>query len=452
MLGLALGSIRFRTAGFAASFVAMFLGATILMTFASLLDTGQGPNVPPESRETLMTMASIVGGWGLLIVGFAVTSTLTLSVHQRRAEMALLKTAGATPAQIGRMIVAEALILAAAAAIAAIPPAAAGGRLLLELLIDTDQVAPGVAYRFGPIALGMGLGITAIAATVAAVVTARRAGRMRTIAALAAAATDADRMSRTRRLFAWLFLIVGIGLGVVTIIVFTGKGSDAMQSAGSASIVTAIGLALFAPALVRAATGIVAGPLQRLGGASGYLTVLTARQRTGQLASALMPIILFTAIATGTVYMQTVENAARTVAGQAQTAEEKNIETLNFVVVGMIAVFAAIMLVNTLTAATIHRRREFGQQRLAGATPSQILRMVGIEGVVLIIPGVLFGSIASLATIVPFTIARTDSILPDATIGIYAGIVLVAVTLTLASSLAAASRALRMPAVQAVTV
>ena len=48
------------------------------------------------SRKTLITIASVVGGWGLILVVFAVASTLTLSVRQRGAEMALLKNVGAT--------------------------------------------------------------------------------------------------------------------------------------------------------------------------------------------------------------------------------------------------------------------------------------------------------------------------------------------------------------------
>jgi hypothetical protein len=67
----------------------------------------------------------------------------------------------------------------------------------------------------------------------------------------------------------------------------------------------------------------------------------------------------------------------------AKGADERSIETLNFVVVGMIAVFAAIMPVNTLVAATIQRRREFGRHRLVGSTPPQVLGMVSVEGAVL---------------------------------------------------------------------
>jgi ABC-type antimicrobial peptide transport system permease subunit len=450
MIGLALRSLRYRAGGFAASFIAMFLGATILMAFASMLDTSSGSGVSTTDQETLTTMATVVGGWGLLIVVFAVASTLTLSVRQRSTEIALLKSIGATPAQIGRMIVGEAAVVAAVAALAAIAPAVLAGGVLLELLRDTDQVASGVSYSFGPIALGMGLGITCVASTIAALLTARRATRMRATEALVEASTGHAPMSRKRIVAAGVFLVIGLDLAVVTATVMRGEGVDAMATAGQASICFAIGLALLAPLLVRAVTARLAGPLERTAGVSGYLTALNVRQRPNQMASALMPIILFTGIATGTLYMQGIENAASS--GVAQTAEEKSIETLNFVVVGMIAVFAAIMLINTLVAATTYRRQEFGQQRLAGSTPPQVLRMVSLESLVLVSTGVLFGSVAAIFTVVPYSIARTDSILPDATVATYLGIVSAAAFLVLASSLGATRRALRTPAVEAVAV
>jgi putative ABC transport system permease protein len=107
------------------------------------------------------------------------------------------------------------------------------------------------------------------------------------------------------------------------------------------------------------------------------------------------------------------------------------------------------MVINTLVAATTHRRQELGQQRLAGATPGQVLRMVGLESAVLVGTGVLFGAIASLVTVVPYSIARTDSALPPTGVGIYAGVVAVAAALTLGASLGAALRTLRTPAVEA---
>ena len=45
MWALALSSLRFRASGFAVTFINVFLGATVLMAFASLLDSGLAAGV-----------------------------------------------------------------------------------------------------------------------------------------------------------------------------------------------------------------------------------------------------------------------------------------------------------------------------------------------------------------------------------------------------------------------
>jgi hypothetical protein len=137
-------------------------------------------------------------------------------------------------------------------------------------------------------------------------------------------------------------------------------------------------------------------------------------------------------------------------AGIAETADYKNAETTNLIVIGMIPIFAAIMLVNTLVAATTHRRREFGQYRLVGATPRQVLHLVVAEGTALTGMGVLLGTVASLLTVVPFSIARSGSPLPDGGITPYLGVVATAAAMTLLTSIAATRLATRTPAVEAV--
>jgi putative ABC transport system permease protein len=448
MLGLSLRSLRARPGAFAASFASMLFGAVIVMAFASLLDTSMGQNVSSSDEETLTTMASVVGGWGLIIVVFSVASMLTLAVRQRGAELALLKSVGATPRQLRRMIVGETAVTAIVASSVAVPVAIPAGWLVFELLQDSDQVGAGVAYEFGGIAVGLGMGITLIASTIAARIAARRASRLAAADAIRDAVLEEPRMSRKRIAAAVVFLLLGLDTAVVTMTVFNGEGSDAMQTAGQASIWTSIGIALFAPALVRVVTRALARPAERVGGASGFLGVHNVRARTKEMAGAVMPIILFTGIATGTLYMQSIENAA--VDGLAATTEQRNIETLNLVVVGIIALFAAIMVVNTLVAATINRRREFGQQRLAGSTPPQVLGMVGLESVVLAATGVLFGAVGSIATIVPYSVARTQTVIPDQGIGILLGVIVAAAGLTLAASLGATRRTLATPAVRAV--
>ncbi|MEU7904795.1 ABC transporter permease [Actinoplanes sp. NPDC049118] len=436
MIAVALRNLRHRPGGFVATFLSAFLGASLLTAFASLLDTAAGAD--DASAESLVTTASVAGGWCLVIVVFAVTSTLSLAVTRRSEQTALLRRVGATGPQLRRMIVGEAAAISLLASAAAVPAGLVLGRLLLALLRDTGQVAAEVGYVFGPIAPAAGFGVTLAGAILAALATARRTtgsvGPRRT-------------RPRARRLAGALFLLVAANCATLTVTLMDGKGIDAMQTAGQASIWASIGLALFAPELLRLVTVVLGGPVRLLGGAAGELAVLGVRGRTRQLAGAVMPVVLFTGIATGTVYMQGIEDDAA--AGTVQPEFARDIQTLNYVVVGMITVFVAIMLVNTLIAATSHRKREFAQQRLAGSTRGQLIAMVACEGLLVTVTGVLAGSAASLFTIMSFGAARADRVWPEATPIAYAVIVAVAVALTTLSVLGTARRTVRGSAVSA---
>jgi putative ABC transport system permease protein len=436
MIAVAFRGLRHRPGGFVATFLSALLGAALLMTFAAMLDTAAGADA--ASAESLSTTAAVAGGWCLVIVVFAVTSTLSLAVRRREEQTALLRRLGATGPQLRRMIVGEAVVVALVASAVAVPVALLSGRQLLALLQDTGQVAAGVGYAFGPIALGLGFGVTLLGSVVAALATARRTG--------GPAGVRAGR-PRARRIAGVVFLLTGATCSVLTATLMNGKGIDAMQTAGQAGIWASIGLALFAPELLRLVTAVLGGPVRLVGGAAGELAVLGVRQRTRQLAAAVMPVALFTGIATGTVYMQGIEDDAA--AGTVQPDFARDVQTLNYVVVGMITVFVTIMLVNTLIAATAHRRREFAQQRLAGSTRGQLLAMVALEGVLVTATGVLAGSVASLFTILPFGVARADRVWPDASPVAYAVIVAVAVVLTGFALIGTARRTVRGPAVAA---
>jgi ABC-type antimicrobial peptide transport system permease subunit len=108
------------------------------------------------------------------------------------------------------------------------------------------------------------------------------------------------------------------------------------------------------------------------------------------------------------------------------------------------------MLVNTLLAATSYRRGEFARQRLAGATPGQVLAMVVAESLLLTVTGVVFGTVASVVTVLPFGIARVDDPLPSLPVPPYLVVVGVAVVLTFAAALGATGRAVAGSAIDAV--
>ncbi len=432
MFVLAMRSIRRRPGRFLATLLSAFLGAVIVMTFNSMHDTAGQPGVDSVSAETLSTAAGVVGGYGTLLVFFAIASTLTVNVRQRAAEMELLRCSGATPAQIKRMVVGEAVAVALVGAALAVGPAVLGGRALLEVFQDSGQVARSVDLSFGPVAFLSGLGITLFAAAGAAFLAVRRATGGR------------RQRGRARTVLAYAALVAGAASATSTF-VFSATDAALMAAPAYGAILLSVGCALRAPRLLAAV-------LDRLplGGASGWLAVRNLRERAGQLAGILMSLILFTAIATATLTMQAVESDAVEASGAVKSVDAKNLETLNFTVVGIIVVFVCVMLVNSLYAETSYRVREFGQQRLAGATAGQVLGSVGAEGLILLVTGVFFGTLAALAGVVPFTVVRTDEVLPGEFLGVGAAVVAIAAVATLGTSLATARRTLRTPAVRAV--
>ncbi|MEV6630286.1 FtsX-like permease family protein [Actinoplanes sp. NPDC051470] len=431
IVALALSGLRHRTGAFVATFVSATLGAAILMTFAALLDTAAG-TTDTVSRDALILMASVAGGWCLLIVVFAVSSTMSLSVRQRSPEMGVLRRAGATPGQLTRMIVGEAVLVALIAAAVAVPIGLALGRVLLDLLADTGQVTASVGYAFGPIALGLGFGVTVLGSVLGALLAARRRP-----------SPARSARGRGRVIAAVVLLAAGVTCGVLTATVMKGQGAAAMQTAGQASIWSAAGLALLAPWLLR----LTARAVPRLS-ASGDLAVINVRQQAATLSGAVMPVIIFVGISTATVAMQAIEDTAS--AGRVRPGLEKSIQTLNYVVVGMIALFVAIMLVNTVLAVTAGRRGEFARQRLAGATPGQTLTMVAAESALLTVTGVGSGLLASVVTILPYGYARAGDWTPPVPAWPFPLIAAIAVLLTLAATLGATRRAIRGRAITAV--
>lgn len=431
---LSLRSVRHRPGRFLATLLSAFLGAAIIMTFNSMHDTAAQDGVDPTSAETLSTAAGVVGGYGTLLVFFAVASTLTVNVRQRAAELELLRCSGATPAQLKRMVVGEAVVLALVGAALAIGPAMLGGRALLDLFQDSGQVAGSVPHDFGPIALISGIDITLLASAGAAFLAVRRATRGQV------------KRGGARKFLAYAALLVGAA-SVTSTFAFSESDAALMAPPAYGAILLSVGFALLAPRLLE-------GVLNRLplSGASGWLAVRNLRERAGQLAGILMSLILFTAVATATLTMQAVESDTVEALGITKSIDDKTLETLNFTVVGIIVVFVCVMLVNSLYAATSYRSREFGQQRLAGATPGQVLGTVGVEGLILTVTGVVFGALAALAGIIPFTVVRSDEVLPGEVYGIGLAVVAVAAAVTLGTGLVTARRMLRTPAVGAVAV
>ncbi|MGY1602361.1 ABC transporter permease [Geodermatophilus sp. SYSU D00815] len=442
MTGLAWRSLLSRRTAFVATALSVLLGTAVLTSFLTLLETGLADGVSAVDRETLVTIASVVGGWGTVIVLFSVASMLALTVRRRAEEFALMRTIGTTRGQVRRMVLAESMTIAVASAAVGVLPGWLLGRVVLDLLQEGGLVADGVAHALGWLTLTSALGAVLLACALAGVLAARSATRGSAQDALTGSRTRRERLGAWRIVAGSVFVSAGITFTVLTLTV-TARSSDpfaAMQTAGPASIYWSVGLALFAPLLLRAVAAVSA-PLVRLAvpDVPGYLAVQHARRRAHDLAGVLVPLLVFVGPATGTLYLMQIENSTT-----ADSLTGDTVGLINYLVVGMIAVFAAIMVVNGTVAAVADRRREFTQQRLAGVTRAELVTTAGAESAVLLVAALVLGGLASLGTVIPYSVAKTDGWLPTSP-WLFLGVAAVAVAVALGTAVAATRRAVAGP-------
>ncbi|GAA0429733.1 transporter [Actinoplanes capillaceus] len=444
MLSFALGSVRRRRGTFLATFVNVFVGAVVLMAFAALLDTAGGAAVAPADASSLRTIAAAVGGWGLVIVGFGVASTTNLAMRQRQPELALLKAVGATPAQVGRLVTGEGVVVALIAVAVGVIPAWLLGRTVLGGLDRTGQLTADVAYRFGPLALLAGIATTLVATVGATAITGRSAGRVSAREALGQAAGDGRKLGKSRGTAGAALLVAGAGCAVAVATGLKGEGFTTLSIAGQACIASALGLALLSPIMLRALVAPIGS-----GRAPLHLAVSAVRERSRQAATVTMPVIVLTALSVGTFYVQDIQNDANAAEGIAVSLDDEGVRTLNLIIISMISFFAAVVLVNNCVAGLLARREEFGLARRIGATPGQILRSVAWETGISATAGLALGTVAAAIGIAGFAYGRTGSATPDLDRTPYLGVVALVIVLTCLASLPAARRALTVPMIDA---
>lgn len=426
MTRLALASLRHRSTASLATFLTVLLGTALMGSFATLVTTSTG-DVSSSDQEALVTIGAVVGGWGSLIVLFAIVSTVGITVTQRETEVATLRTIGATPRQTRRLVRAETAAVAVLAAALGAGLSYVGGVGLLALLEGAGMVGD-VAYRpaLAPVSTAV---LVVLVALLGSGIAARRQGQPRR-----------ERMRWWRVPAGFVLIGYGVAMGVVTVMV-TAHADDpyaAMQTSGSSSILVALGLAALAPWLLRQLSVLARPALGSTG--AGHLAAYNTRRRAHLLSGVLAPVIVLTSAAVGTLML--VSTDGRTLSGltgyDQDTADQINL--LNNVVVGMIVLFAAVVVVNSFAAVVAHRRDELHRLWLLGATRDQVERSVLAEAGVVAGIGVVLGLVASLATVVPFGIARHEGVVPDGGLWLPPLVVTGVVALTLYAARSAVRR------------
>ncbi|MGW1271249.1 FtsX-like permease family protein [Streptomyces sp. NPDC002491] len=254
------------------------------------------PDRDSEALTAMNAMFGTAGGVAGFVSVFVVASTFAFAVAQRRREFGLLRTAGATPGQIRRMVVHEALVVGVLASAAGCALGSYGAPELAEWAVD-ESLAPRwftIGDYTWPYHTAFGTGLfVALCGVLAA---SWRAGRTGPTEALREASVDTRPMTCGRRLFGGALLItaaVTLALALVT------NPGDLLQRKTYVSrpmlLITAV--ALLAPVLVRPLARMIAWLPAQLPGAVGMLVRENAAAGVRRTAAVAAPVLVMVALA-----------------------------------------------------------------------------------------------------------------------------------------------------------
>ncbi|WP_069735457.1 ABC transporter permease [Streptomyces sp. EN27] len=270
---------------------------------------------PDRDGRALVSVNALLGtaaGITLFVSAAVVASTFSYAVAQRRREFGLLRTAGATPCQIRRTVLAESVLIGVAASAAGTLFGATGAPLLVRRMTEAGLAPSWFALGDPSWPLHAAFWAGVAVATAAALVSCHRAGRTAPTEALREAAVDSRVMPVSRWVAAVLVLLLGLGLPALAL------ATDPGDLLGRKSYVTRpmlliVGCALLAPVLVRPVGRLLTWLPARLPGATGVLVRENTAAGVRRTAAVATPVLITVALAaslTGTV--ATLEEARAT--------------------------------------------------------------------------------------------------------------------------------------------
>jgi putative ABC transport system permease protein len=272
------------------------------------------PNPDADLFVAAVSLLGITSGLAAFVAVFVVAGTFAYAVAARRRELGLLRAVGATPRQVRRLVLGEAL---AAAVVASLAGGALGTLIAGPFAhwLARAGIAPhGFTAHFilwpAPAAAGAGLMIALAGAFIAA----RRAGRVRPAEALREAAVDRGTMPLAR----WLAGMTAVGGSVPLIGVLAAVHSaDAAALFMPVAMLLVVGFAMLAPALIPPLAWLLSAPLAASAAATGMLARRSAMTAVRRTAATAAPVLVTVGIAgsmlagLGTL-TSTQQDAART--------------------------------------------------------------------------------------------------------------------------------------------
>ncbi len=298
-------------------------GVTVLTGDARrLADTD--PDRDEEALVALNALFGTAGGVTGFVSVFVVASTFAFTVAQRQREFGLLRTAGATPGQLRRMVLAEALTIGVLASATGCAVGAYGGPRLVEWTVE-NGVAPRwfvLGDHVWPYHLAFWTGLLV---SLCGVATASwRAGRTAPVEALREAAPNTLPVPRTRLLIGAVLLLAAVLTLAVSLLTDPGDLLH-RKTYTSRPLLLITATALLAPVLVRPLLRLLTRPLAQLPGVTVLLARENATANVRRTAAIAAPVLVTVAL-TGSLL------GATAILAEARATERRHATTADLVV------------------------------------------------------------------------------------------------------------------------
>jgi putative ABC transport system permease protein len=251
---------------------------------------GPDPVVVQQAVALLGTASGVAG----FVSVFVVAGTFGYSVSIRRREFGLLRSAGATPRQVRRLVRGEALVVAVPAALAGSAAAVLLAGRADRWLARAGFLPPGFTAHFilWPVAAAFAAGLAV--ALGGAGLAARRAGRVRPAEALRESAAGRRAMPPLR----WAAALAALAGSVPVLAALVAVHSaDAAALLLPAALLLVLGAALLTPALAPPLLRLLGAPLAARYGPAGPLAARSAAASGRRTAAIAAPVLLTVGIA-----------------------------------------------------------------------------------------------------------------------------------------------------------
>lgn len=310
LLPVAVATLRKRWLGFFGSFVALTLGVALIAASGLLVSTSAGLENNDPTAPSLKKLLTFMAGMSGFVSVFVVASTFAFAVAGRRRETALLRAVGATPRQIRLLVIGESVVISLVASVVGALLGLAVAPLFARWLVARGAAPEGFAVELSAGPLLIAAAIEVVVAVLGAYAAARRAGRVRPVEALSAAAVDGKVMTLGR----WVWAVGYLALFGTVLALFAAMPPGLREDPQLRDpqnlpvwsllidIMAIMAIALFAPLLVPPLVRLLTLPVPLAGGAVGLLArqnALTAVRRTVSTATPMFLVIGLTGAVVG---------------------------------------------------------------------------------------------------------------------------------------------------------